>query len=115
MPGAHCDWPGRPSIGRGCAVCRDLAAICRETALLEAILLLADGPTVAAARTWQQKVWDLRALHADQSVSAEAVGLTLATASEARDRFYACARPDLGILTALPTPQPRHQENVLTS
>ncbi|MEV6136948.1 hypothetical protein AB0L63_13000 [Nocardia sp. NPDC051990] len=86
--------------------------------LLEAILLLAGGPTVEAARAWQQKVWDLRVLHTDELVSAATVGLALEAASAARDRFYACARPDLGILAALPTPQSRHPQNtpeVLTS
>ncbi|MFE9322742.1 hypothetical protein ACIHDR_22070 [Nocardia sp. NPDC052278] len=108
-------WPGHETLELSEGWPMLVAAEDARADLLEAILLLADGPTVAAARTWQQKAWDLRLLHTDRSVSAEAVGLALATASEARDRFYACARPDLGIRTALPTPQPRHQENVLTS
>ncbi|MEU4343660.1 hypothetical protein AB0H00_20725 [Nocardia sp. NPDC023852] len=73
--------------------------------LLESILLLADGLTVEAARDWQQKVWELRVLHNDTAVSAEVIRQALIRASDARDRFYASARPDLGIMTTLPAPQ----------
>lgn len=99
-------WPGHETLPL--AQGWPLLAIAEDKRadLLEAILLLADGPTVDAARDWQQQVWQLRALHNDESVTAETVQLALKAASEARDRFYSCARPDLGIASTLPSPRP---------
>ncbi|MGK8554818.1 hypothetical protein [Nocardia gipuzkoensis] len=99
-------WPGHEtlSVEEGWPLLA--AADDTRADLLESILLLADGPTVEAARDWQQKVWELRVLHNDDAASAETIRQALARASDARDRFYACARPDLGIHTALPAPQP---------
>ncbi|MET8874627.1 hypothetical protein [Nocardia sp. NPDC004604] len=104
-------WPGHETLAVSEGWPLLVSAEDERADLLEAILLLADGPTVSAARAWQQKVWELRVLHTDESISAETVRCALATASEARDRFYACARPDLGIVTALPAPQSLLQQH----
>ncbi|WP_406269188.1 hypothetical protein OH799_26035 [Nocardia sp. NBC_00881] len=98
-------WPGHETLSMSEGWPLLAAAEDARADLLESILLLADGPTVEAARDWQQKVWELRVLHNDTAVSAEVIRQALIRASDARDRFYACARPDLGIMTALPAPQ----------
>ncbi|MFE7801264.1 hypothetical protein [Nocardia sp. NPDC057440] len=99
-------WPGHQTLPVSEGLPLLAGAEDKRADLLEAILLLGDAPTVDAARDWQQKVWQLRTLHTDESVTAETVRLALNTASEARDRFYSCARPDLGITSALPDPRP---------
>ncbi|WP_433631020.1 hypothetical protein [Nocardia sp. CA-120079] len=62
--GTHPDlWPGHETLAVSEGWPMLVVAEDARADLLEAILLLADGPTVAAARAWQQKVWDLRVLH----------------------------------------------------
>ncbi|MFI2284133.1 hypothetical protein [Nocardia beijingensis] len=99
-------WPGHETLSMEEGWPLLAAAEDARADLLESILLLADGPTVEAAREWQQKVWELRVLHRDANASVETIRQALARASDARDRFYACARPDLGIHSALPGPRP---------
>ncbi|MFE3051963.1 hypothetical protein [Nocardia sp. NPDC059236] len=109
-------WPGHEVLDISTGWPLLVTAEDERAALLESILLLADGPTVAAAREWQQKVWELRRLHNDTSITAESVRQALAGTSDARDRFYACARADLGILAPLPSPAPLpHQREVTSS
>ncbi|MEU6486310.1 hypothetical protein [Streptomyces sp. NPDC046887] len=69
----------------------------------EAVLLVGDAKTIAAARAWHEAVWNLelyaRGVREDVAGWARAEGRI----SQARDEFYACARRDLGI-TGPPPP-----------
>ncbi|MGW5726715.1 hypothetical protein [Nocardia beijingensis] len=53
-------WPGHETLSMEEGWPLLAAAEDARADLLESILLLADGPTVEAAREWQQKVWELR-------------------------------------------------------
>lgn len=102
---AHPDmWPGHDvlSVQEGWPLLAD--AEDKRAGLIEAVLLLADADTVEAARKWQNCVWSLRKFHEDPTVTAEDIRSSLQSAADARDAFYVCARPDLGIRSALPPP-----------
>lgn len=77
------------------------AAEDQRTTQFESLLLLADPPTVAAARQWQQSVW---ALH--PHVTPDATGAQFLEqfrqAGIAREAFYRAARESLDITTGQP-------------
>lgn len=78
----------------------------RRQAEWEAVLLVGDAETVAAARAWHEAVWNVelwsRGLRNDQ----EGWTAALQYMGECRDRFYTCARRDLG-MTGPPPPSGR--------
>ncbi|WP_200871679.1 hypothetical protein [Actinomadura welshii] len=82
----------------------------RRQAEWEAVLLVGDAETVAAARAWHEGVWNIglwvRGLKDDQEGWVAAVQRV----SRARDDFYSCARRDLGIAGPPPPsgPWPRN-------
>ncbi|MFB8204418.1 hypothetical protein [Kitasatospora purpeofusca] len=63
----------------------------------ESMLLVGDAATVEAARSWHEECWNLE-LYA-RGLRSDAAGWVRAEErlSHARDRFYLCARKDLGI------------------
>jgi hypothetical protein len=71
----------------------------RRSSLFESVLLLADEPTIKAAREWQQSVWDLFPFLDAAYVSTGKSDFNdhYRLAGEKRDLFYACARRSLGI------------------
>jgi hypothetical protein len=71
----------------------------------EPVLLLGDPETVAAARTWHQTVWRLEWFAAGRLTAADQWEPSLRDTELARDRFYECARRDLGVQGGVvPTP-----------
>ncbi|WP_335988569.1 hypothetical protein [Glycomyces sp. MUSA5-2] len=67
----------------------------------EGVLLVADTETIRAAREWHKIVWTLD--HYARGMRSEPGGWQEAVrnAVDARNRFYACARRDLGITGGL--------------
>jgi hypothetical protein len=64
----------------------------------QTVLLLGNPATIAAAREWQEGVWDLgRIARGRDVVSTEYVALYEETGRR-RDMFYVAARLDLGIV-----------------
>jgi len=71
----------------------------------EPVLLLGDPETVAAARAWHQALWRLEWYAAGRLTAADQWESVLRDTEVARDRFYDCARRDLGVRGgAVPTP-----------
>jgi hypothetical protein len=71
----------------------------------EPVLLLGDPETVASARAWHQLVWRLEWYARGQVTAADQWEPLMEDIDTARDRFYDCARGDLGIKGgAVPTP-----------
>jgi hypothetical protein len=71
----------------------------------EPVLLLGDPETVAAARAWHQAVWRLEWYAAGRLTAADQWEPAMRATEVARDRFYDCARRDLGVKGgAVPTP-----------
>lgn len=71
----------------------------------EAVLLLGDPETVAAARTWHEQIWRLVWFGLGRLTEASQWPSALRETEEARDKFYECARQDLGVQgDAVPTP-----------
>ncbi|MET9495601.1 hypothetical protein [Streptomyces sp. NPDC006552] len=68
----------------------------------EAVLLVGDAATIAAARRWHETVWTIELLVRDGSADLEEWTTAHRLASAARDAFYASARGDLGIGGAPP-------------
>jgi hypothetical protein len=70
-----------------------------RTAKWESVLLLGNPATIAAARTWHRRVWQIeRFARGDRTDTAE-LDSVHAQVNADRDRFYAAARRDLGIRT----------------
>jgi len=68
-------------------------------------LLLGDPETVTAARAWHQTVWRLEWFAAGRLTAADQWEPSMRDTEVARDRFYDCARRDLGVKGgAVPTP-----------
>jgi len=71
----------------------------------EPVLLLGEPETVAAARAWHQTVWRLEWYAAGRLTAADQWDSALRDTEVARDKFYDCARRDLGVKGgAVPTP-----------
>lgn len=71
----------------------------------EGVLLLGDPQTVAAARSWHESVWQVEAYAQGRLSAPEAWESAVTQAERARDRYYDCARRDLGVAGGLsPTP-----------
>ncbi|MFE5491109.1 hypothetical protein ACFQ7Z_14305 [Streptomyces virginiae] len=70
----------------------------------EAVLLVGDAATVAAARRWHETIWTIQLLIREDSVDGELWTRAHRLASAARDAFYESARRDLGIEGAPPPP-----------
>jgi hypothetical protein len=71
----------------------------------EPVLLLGDLETVAAARAWHQAVWRLEWYAAGRLTAADQWEPSMRDTEVARDKFYDCARRDLGVKGgAVPTP-----------
>ena len=71
----------------------------------ESVLLLGDPETVAAARAWHQSVWRLEWFAAGRLTAADQWEPAMRDTEVTRDRFYECARRDLGVKGgAVPTP-----------
>ncbi|WP_341716142.1 hypothetical protein QQG74_19205 [Micromonospora sp. FIMYZ51] len=68
----------------------------RHTIAWENVLLLGDGPTVTAARSWRDAVWAIERLARGMPSEHELPDL-LHRANEARDNFYHAARSGLGV------------------
>ncbi|GIJ25153.1 hypothetical protein Vqi01_03150 [Micromonospora qiuiae] len=79
---------------------QELAALAeadlRHTIAWENVLLLGDGPTVAAARAWRDAVWEVERLARGAATGDDLPDL-LHRANEARDAFYRAARDSLGV------------------
>ncbi|MER7171014.1 hypothetical protein [Streptomyces mesophilus] len=63
----------------------------------ESVLLVGDHATIAAARAWHEAVWNLELYAKGLREDPEGWAASEQRVSAARDRFYACARGDLGI------------------
>jgi hypothetical protein len=71
----------------------------------ESVLLLGDPETVAAARAWHQSVWRLEWFAAGRLTAADQWEPAIRDTEVTRDRFYDCARRDLGVKGGVvPTP-----------
>jgi hypothetical protein len=68
-----------------------------RTRAWESVLLLGDPETVAAARAWHQEIWRLVWYARGRLTDASEWPAALRESEEARDRFYHCARRDLGV------------------
>lgn len=68
----------------------------------ESMLLVGDGPTIAAARTWHEAVWTIELLVREGVSEPTDWSRAHQIASAARDQFYERARDDLGIGGAPP-------------
>ena len=74
-----------------------LSALTAErTAKWELVLLLGDPETIAAARTWHRRIWQVELLARGDTTGLDLEEL-VATVNADRERFYAAARRDLGI------------------
>lgn len=63
----------------------------------ERVLLLGAPETVAAARSWHQAVWRLGWFAKGRITDADQWDPAITETEVARDRFYDCARRDLGV------------------
>ena len=63
----------------------------------EPVLLFGDPETVASARAWRQAVWRLVWYARGQLTATDQWEPSLRDTATARDRFYDCARRDLGV------------------
>lgn len=68
-----------------------------RTAKWEAVLLLGNQQTVAAARTWHRRVWQVERFARGERTDIEQWDTLMADIMADRARFYAEARRDLGI------------------
>jgi hypothetical protein len=70
----------------------------RRSALFEAVVLLGNPATVAAARGWQQSVWDLHSMvDGTETVTQDVFLGAFRAAGIARDEFHRTARLDLEV------------------
>jgi hypothetical protein len=63
----------------------------------ESVLLLGDPQTIAAARAWHEAVWRLMGFARGRLTAADQWDPSIRETDLARDRFYYCARLDLGV------------------
>jgi hypothetical protein len=70
-----------------------------RTATWESVLLLGDPETIAAARTWHRRVWQVERFARGERTDTGQWDAVLADINADRGRFYAAARRDLGIST----------------
>ena len=68
-----------------------------RTAKWESVLLLGNPQTVAAARTWHRRVWQVERFARGERTDTEQWDALMADIMADRARFYAEARRDLGI------------------
>ena len=68
-----------------------------RTAKWESVLLLGNPQTVAAARTWHRRVWQVERFARGERTDTEQWDALMADVIADRARFYAEARRDLGI------------------
>jgi hypothetical protein len=74
------------------------AADARRAELFEGLLLLADKPTITAARRWQEAVWKLHeTVNGTRTVNQRTFMSLFGTAGKARDKFYRVARSSLSV------------------
>jgi hypothetical protein len=75
----------------------------------ESVLLLGDPATVDAARTWWHEVWRFAWFARGWLTDPEQWPIALAESDAARQRYYECARRDLGVggaVAATAPPEP---------
>lgn len=73
----------------------------RRSDLFEALLLLADAPTIEAGRRWQSSVWELHStVNGTKSVDQLTFMALFRTAGLARDEFHLAARASLSVNTS---------------
>jgi len=70
-----------------------------RTATWESVLLLGHPGTIAAARTWHRRVWQVERFARGQRTDTDQWDAVHSDINADRDRFYAAARQDLGITT----------------
>jgi hypothetical protein len=71
----------------------------------EAVLLLGESDTVAAARAWHEAVWAVAWYARGRFTDAQQWAPTVTRSAKAREAFYESARRDLGVPGgAVPTP-----------
>jgi hypothetical protein len=70
-----------------------------RTATWESVLLLGHPDTIAAARTWHRRVWQVERFARGQRTDTDQWDAVHGDINADRDRFYAAARRDLGITT----------------
>jgi hypothetical protein len=68
-----------------------------RTAKWELVLLLGDPDTIAAARTWHRRTWQLERYARGERADPDGYAVLRADIDADRARFYAAARRDLGI------------------
>ncbi|MEU0548209.1 hypothetical protein [Micromonospora sp. NPDC005979] len=69
----------------------------RRTVVWENLLLLGDEPTVVAAATWRDAVWQVERLARGIVGAPTGISEQLARVNEARDGYYRAARQSLGV------------------
>lgn len=79
-----------------------------RTAQWEAVLLVGEASTIHAAREWHQVIWVLELFARGEREDPDVWKRTLLESGIARERFYACARSELGIEGRLPDYEPWH-------
>jgi hypothetical protein len=77
------------------------AEVDRATAW-EQVLLIGDPATIAAARRWHQRAWELEHFARGIRTGSEGWAATYAAADDARAEFYRNARHDLSVVGNLP-------------
>jgi hypothetical protein len=73
------------------------AAEADRSAKWETVQLLGDPPTVAAARSWHEAVWELEWFARGRLTGDEEFELAYRKAGAARTAYYTAARADLGV------------------
>ncbi|MEH1058695.1 hypothetical protein V6U89_26225 [Micromonospora sp. CPCC 206171] len=73
-----------------------------RAARFEAVLLVGNPRTVAAARRWHQAVWHLECFARGRLTGQAEWGAAMREFGEARAEYYRAARQDLGITGGLP-------------
>lgn len=68
-----------------------------RTARWESVLLLGDPQTIAAARTWHRRVWQVELFARGERTDTDQWDCLMEDVIADRTRFYAAARRDLGI------------------
>ena len=78
-----------------------------RTAKWESVLLLGNRETIAAARTWHRRVWQVERFARGERADTDQWAALMEDVIADRARFYAEARRDLGIASGeLPTGGP---------
>jgi hypothetical protein len=80
----------------------------RRGEVWEQVLLLGDPDTIAAARFWHERVWELVLLTRGRDATAPSWAETMKEMQRARAAFYKSARRNLGVIGDVPAaPWPR--------